>query len=1005
MKRVSTHGSAYATAAELEAARLSADFERLATAIVASQLRALFADERGGCSPGAAFALLRPSHRRWLEATLRLLGERRLLATDPATQHLLFAATEPADALWKRWDAAKRASGTNDDHRAYLVLIEACLRRLPEILTDAVPATDVMFPESSMHLVEGIYKHNRIADHFNAVLAESLRAELAAKAARGGHGLRLLEIGAGTGGTTAALLPMLRGYSDLVEEYCYTDLSRAFLLHAEEAYKPQFPALRTAIFDVGKALAAQSIEGGRYDAVIAANVLHATPSIRETLRNAKAALKRGGILLVNEISEWSWHTHFTFGLLEGWWLYEDERLRLAGSAGLSPSRWERLLKAERFYDICFPAGGDHGLGQQIIVARSDGMVRQRMIAPSAAAAPSATTTATATATKPMQTSFTVVPPTASRTSVTTARTHAASTLASDDRALREACAALFRETIAGALRMEEREIDTHKPLEHYGLDSILVVQLTTRFRKLFPGVRSTLFFEHQSIDRLVQHFVANDRATLLSVLAARGGEHGATSIAAKPGSSPDSAAPVTSERVARRRFATRQDATPALQVQASIPAPTPSLDHVTSVDVAVIGVSGRYPQAPDLERFWENLSSGRDCTSEIPAERWRWQDHYDPEKGKAGKSYTKWGGFLEDIDKFDPLFFRIAPKEAKRMDPQERLFLETSYHAIEDSGYTPGTLAAAGKVGVFVGVMNSRYTVQPLYYSIANRVSFLFNFAGPSFAVDSACSSSLTAVHLALDSLRGGTCDVAIAGGVSLIVDPHHMLELTAVGMLSEGAHCRSFGRNADGFVDAEGVGAVVLKPLTHAIRDGDNIQAVIRGSAVNAGGRTHGYTVPNPAAQAQVVSAALERAQVDSAEVSYIEAHGTGTALGDPIEVAGLARAFRSSRRAAADAGPAQHCAIGSVKSNIGHCESAAGIAALTKVLLQLRHGQLVPTLHADAVNDEIDFSATPFRLQRELVPWRRMTLGEGCGSREIPRIAGISSFGAGGANAHLVV
>lgn len=1008
MKPVDPYPSAYATPADLEAARLSTDFERLATAIVASQLRALFADEGGRCSPDAAFASRRPSHRRWLQATLRLLGERGLVATDPATKHLRFAATEPTDALWKRWDAAKAGSGTNDDHRAYLVLIEACLRRLPEILTDAVPATDVMFPGSSMDLVEGIYKHNRIADHFNAVLADSLRAELAEKAARGGRGMRLLEIGAGTGGTTAALMPMLRGFGDLVEEYCYTDLSRAFLLHAEEAYKPQFPPLRTALFDVGKALAAQSIEGDRYDAVIATNVLHAPPSIRETLRNAKALLKRGGTLLVNEISEWSWHTHFTFGLLEGWWLYEDASLRLAGSPGLSPARWERLLKAERFLDIRFPAREHHGLGQQIIVARSDGVVRQRLVAPTATTAPSATTTtttATATATKPARTSSRVVPPTASRTSVTTARTGAASTLASDDSALREACAALFRETIAGALRMEACEIETHKPLEHYGLDSILVVQLTTRFRKLFPGVRSTLFFEVQSIDGLVQHFLANDRAALLSMLAARGGEHGATSVATKPGSSPVSAAPVTSERVARRRFATRRDAAPALPVQASIPMPTPSVDHVTSFDVAVIGVSGRYPQAPDLERFWENLSSGRDCASEIPADRWRWQDHYDPEKGKAGKSYTKWGGFLEDIDKFDPLFFRIAPKEAKRIDPQERLFLETSYHAIEDSGYTPDTLATAGKVGVFVGVMNSRYTVQPLYYSIANRVSFLLDFSGPSFAVDSACSSSLTAIHLALDSLRGGLCDVAIAGAVSLILDPQHMLELTAVGMLSEGAYCRSFGRNADGFVDAEGVGAVVLKPLTHAIRDGDNIQAVIRGSALNAGGRTHGYTVPNPAAQAQVVSAALERAQVDSAEVSYVEAHGTGTALGDPIEVAGLTRAFRSSRRAAGDAGPAQHCAIGSLKSNIGHCESAAGIAALTKVLLQLRHGQLVPTLHADVVNDEIDFSATPFRLQRELAPWRRMALGEGSGTREIPRIAGISSFGAGGANAHLVV
>ncbi|MGO4775245.1 polyketide synthase, partial [Lysobacter sp. 2RAB21] len=396
------------------------------------------------------------------------------------------------------------------------------------------------------------------------------------------------------------------------------------------------------------------------------------------------------------------------------------------------------------------------------------------------------------------------------------------------------------------------------------------------------------------------------------------------------------------DRSGRRRLAPRSDAPPAPPISPAADA-TPAVDASAQrgvrFDVAIIGVSGRYPQAPDLESFWDNLASGRSCASEVPADRWRWQDYYDAQKGQPGKSCTRWGGFLDDIDKFDPLFFRIAPKEAKKIDPQERLFLETSYHAIEDSGYTPATLAAGGKVGVFVGAMNSRYTVQPLFYSIANRVSFLFDFSGPSFAVDSACSSSLTAIHLALDSLYSGMCEAAIAGGVSLIVDPQHMLELTALGMLSEGAQCRSFGRNADGFVDAEGVGAVVLKPLDHALRDGDNVYAVIKGSALNTGGRTHGYTVPNPAAQAQVVSSALARADIDSAEVSYIEAHGTGTALGDPIEVAGLTRAFRASRRAPADAGAQrQHCAIGSLKSNIGHCESAAGIAALTKVLLQFR-------------------------------------------------------------------
>ena len=1125
----------HTSASDLRTARLPAEAERLATAIVAAQLRNLFADAQGDCLPADVIAGLRSSHGRWLQASLRHLERHGLVAID--AQRCRFATDEDLDALWKAWDSALQGWCGNASHRAYLTLIDACLRNLADILTGRVPATDVMFPESSMHMVEGIYKHNPIADHFNLVLGEHLRAELASRTARGEHGLRLLEIGAGTGGTTAVLLPMLRDFGDLVAEYCYTDLSRAFLLHAQEVYQPGFPALRTAIFDVGKPLSLQSIEGNRYDVVIATNVLHATSNMRETMRNAKALLKRGGIVLINEISEWGWYSHFTFGLLDGWWLYEDERLRMPGSPCLSPAQWDRLLRLERFQEIRFPAAQDHELGQQVVVARSDGVVRQRLVPSDAAvgatmrapiaprpaptmAQTAATTTASdmiddgslrdacatlfrdviATALRmdantiefhrPLEqygldsilvvqlttqfrkffpdvrstlffevrsidglvrhfldrdratvasvlaargvvaaaiTSQVLVPAASAKVStpagagVAPARTVVAPVDVRSDADLREACTDLFRDIIAAALRMEAREIESHRPLEQYGLDSILVVQLTTQFRKHFPDVRSTLFFEVQSIDGLVRHFLVKDRDLVASVLAERGLLAGAAAQQAgasadrSPGSMSPSSAPIRQmappqprdRRFERRRVAPHAPAAASAAESASMPVRVPEFtpgvvpeQRPVPFDVAIIGVSGRYPQSPDLDRFWEHLSAGRSCIGEVPADRWRWQDHYDPEKGKSGSSYSRWGGFIDDIDKFDPLFFRIAPREAKKIDPQERLFLEASYHAIEDSGHTPQSLSRCGKVGVFVGVMNSRYTVQPLYYSIANRVSFLFDFSGPSFAVDSACSSSLTAIHLALDSLYGGLCDAAIAGGVSLIVDPQHMIELSALGMLSEGAECRSFGQNADGFVDAEGVGAVILKPLAHALRDGDHIHAVIKASALNAGGRTHGYTVPNPAAQADVVSTALLRAGIDSDHVSYLEAHGTGTALGDPIEVAGLTRAFRERARGDGP-GRSQQCAIGSLKSNIGHCESAAGIAGLTKVLLQLRHRQLVPTLHATQVNDEIDFETTPFRLQRELAEWRTPIEN----GREIPRIAGISSFGAGGANAHLIV
>ncbi|MFM9438530.1 acyl transferase domain-containing protein, partial [Janthinobacterium sp. CG_23.3] len=400
---------------------------------------------------------------------------------------------------------------------------------------------------------------------------------------------------------------------------------------------------------------------------------------------------------------------------------------------------------------------------------------------------------------------------------------------------------------------------------------------------------------------------------------------------------------------------------------AAAPAPAPVALPAGTQEVAIVGLAGRYAGAENVEQFWAHLKAGTNCITEVPAARWDSALYFDADKGKSGKTYSKWGGFIDSADCFDPLFFNISPYEAEKMSPQERLFLEEAYRSIEDAGYTPASLAEDGAVGVFVGVMNENYVGGARYWSVANRVSYLLDFHGPSIAVDTACSSSLTALHLALESLRSGSCACAIAGGVNLILDPGHYVGLSAMAMLSSGDACKSFGADADGFVDGEGVGAVVLKPLQAAIAAGDQIYGVIKGSMLNAGGKTNGYTVPNPLAQTQLIGDALRRAGVHARSVSYIEAHGTGTALGDPIEIRGLAQAFGR------DTQERQFCAIGSAKSNIGHCESAAGIAGLTKVLLQMRHGQLAPSLHARAANPNIDFSATPFVVQQELADWTR--------------------------------
>jgi acyl transferase domain-containing protein/acyl carrier protein len=556
--------------------------------------------------------------------------------------------------------------------------------------------------------------------------------------------------------------------------------------------------------------------------------------------------------------------------------------------------------------------------------------------------------------------------------------------------LREKTTAFLKKLVGDTLKMSVHKIDASEPLETYGIDSIIIVQLTNALRDVFGEIPSTLFFECQTIDELAGYFMKSRKDALIEFFGTgdSSSDHETDAGPQQPAVQQPPAIPSVSIKKSRR-FA-----------QALESGGTEASSRTSFVqDVAIIGLAGRYPQAKNLNEFWENLAAGRNCITEIPEDRWDWKKYYNPERGREGSIYTKWGGFLEDIDQFDPLFFNITPREAKVMDPQERLFMEVAYASIEDAGYTPAALSERRKVGVFVGVMNSNYPSGTAYWSIANRLSYCLNFRGPSMAVDTACSSSLTALHLALESIYSGTSEVAIAGGVNLIVDPFHYIRLTSQSMLSPGNRCNAFGDQADGFVDSEGVGAVVLKPLQKAIEDGDHIYGIIKGSMINSGGKTNGYTVPNPSAQSQVVAEALQRAGVHARTISYVEAHGTGTALGDPIEIEGLRQAFELHTS------DKQYCAIGSVKSNIGHGESAAGIAGLTKVLLQLKHGYLVPSLHSETLNPRIPFANTPFTVQRELVPWVRPVVEIDGQTKEYPRIAGLSSFGAGGSNAHVII
>ncbi|MCX7366161.1 MAG: beta-ketoacyl synthase N-terminal-like domain-containing protein [Alphaproteobacteria bacterium] len=748
--------------------------------------------------------------------------------------------------------------------------------------------------------------------------------------------IRILEVGAGTGGTTAALLPRLAPFRLNIVEYAYTDLSKAFLFHAEEQFVGAYPFVQPKLFDIEKPLAGQGIEAQRYDFVIATNVLHATRDIRRTLANCKAALARNGLLLLNEIGTPSLFAHLTFGLLEGWWLAQDQALRMPDAPGLFPATWQTVLKQEGFPAVFFSAPDSHVLGQQVIVAESDGVVWQE----EAVAMPSP-----AKSIAPRAVASSAVPETP-----------------------KAAANTLLRKLVARTLRMDAGEVDVHEPLEAYGIDSILVVQIVDALRESFSDVRSTLLFECQTVDALAEHFVRHH---------------------------PDEVARLTGVRA---------EAVVAPAVRSNI-RESPA---VADDSIAVIGMSCRFPQAPTVEAFWQLLKSGRDCVGEIPKDRWPLEGFFHADLDEAvqrGKSYAKWGAFLDGVTEFDPLFFNISPKDAVAIDPQERLFLQTAWEALEDAGYTRQRLAQDfdRRLGVFVGITRTGFdlfgpelwrrgeTLYPhtSFSSVANRLSYFLDARGPSVPVDTMCSSSLTAIHQACQSLSSGECRLAIAGGVNVYLHPSGYVGLSASRMLSKDGLCRSFGKGGDGFVPGEGVAAVLLKPLSRAIADGDRIHAVIRATHVNHGGKTNGYTVPNPQAQAELVREAIEKAGVDARAVTYMEAHGTGTELGDPIEVTGLTQAFRHFTQ---DTG---FCALGSAKTNIGHLEAAAGIAGFIKVVLQMQHRQLVPSLHSAELNPGIDFARTPFVVQQRLEEWRATG----------PRLAGVSSFGAGGANAHVIV
>jgi amino acid adenylation domain-containing protein len=495
------------------------------------------------------------------------------------------------------------------------------------------------------------------------------------------------------------------------------------------------------------------------------------------------------------------------------------------------------------------------------------------------------------------------------------------------------------------------EVDPRAPFARWGLDSLAAVALSGELQDwLGRPLPPTLLYDHPSVDRLARALAGDPADT----------------GPARPG-----------RRAGRREM---------------------------DEPVAIVGMGCRFPGADGPEAFWRLLMEGVDAVREVPAERWDVERLYDADVRAPGRMTTRWGGFVEGVDRFDAAFFGISPREAARIDPQQRLLLEVAWEALEDAGIDPDRLAGTD-TGVFVGISTSDYGQMQLAdpsltdayagtggaLSIAaNRLSYLLDLRGPSMAVDTACSSSLVAVHLAVASLRAGECDQALVGGANLLLAPQVTVNFSKAGFMSPDGRCRAFDARANGYVRAEGAGAVVLKPLSRARADGDPVYAVIRGTAVGQDGRSNGLTAPSQDAQAAVLRSAYAAAGVDPRRVAYVEAHGTGTALGDPIEARALGSVLGAERAGG------EPCRIGSVKTNLGHLEAAAGIAGLLKAALALRHGRIPASLHFQSPNPAIPFTELGLRVQAQAGEWPAPAGA---------RVAGVSSFGFGGTNAHVVL
>src|SRR3989339_838366 len=742
-------------------------------------------------------------------------------------------------------------AGHTEEFKDHIKLLSACIKDYPAILTGKKNYKEALFPNGSNGLVENIYRNGIVFRRNNDLVALGAESYIREKIKKDPTTkVNILEIGAGTGVTTGVILDRINKYGKYVEYY-YTDIAPDLLRFGREKYgKTSFVQFR--ILNIERSLEESDLRMGDYDIVVAANVLHATANIKNTINQAKKLLKKNGILILNETTEFSIFASLAFGLSSGWWLFDDKEYRMPNSALLSGEMWEKILENCGFNYINNISGG-------VLLAESDGSYEIK--------------TGEKEETKPLP-----LYPVPARLNGKVANDNYTDT----------------ERKIAGIWQgvLGYSEFNVNDNFFEIGGGLVLITHVHKKLDELYPGrISVAQLFTYPTIVKLASYISGSQT------------ERSAPMITALP----------------------------------------PSTVAQTG-DIAIVGISIKTSLSENIDEFWQNLKTGRDLIREIPLARKQDVDRYlDFKASRTQAPYLK-TGYLEEIDKFDHSYFRLSPNESFLMDPNQRLFLQAAYEAIDDAGQK--SKLKNSRVGIYLGFSadNSyRYIISEtdrnllsrslpgnLVSVIPSRIAYFLDLHGPSLVVDTGCSSSLVSLHLACRSIKQGECDQAIAGGIKINIMP--IAGQGNIGIESKDGLTRSFDDNADGTNwKSEAVVAVFLKPLSRALEDKDHIYAVIKGSAINQDGASAGLTAPNAAAQAEVIEAAWKDAGVDPKTISYIEAHGTGTKLGDPIEIKGLDKAFRKYTS------ENNFCRIGSVKSNLGHTAEASGLVGLIKTVLSL--------------------------------------------------------------------